>query len=65
MNLLNTLYYDAKTGFQSQNKLYKKAKEIEGVTLFKEITSVIFKYMSLGTITSIITAVTLRANLRG
>ena len=41
------------------------AKEIEGVTLFKEITSVIFKYMSLGTITSIITAVTLRANLRG
>ncbi len=29
MNLLNTLYYDAKTGFQSQNKLYKKAKEID------------------------------------
>ena len=29
MNLLNTLYYDAKTGFQYQNKLYKKAKEID------------------------------------
>ena len=39
------------------------AKEIEGVTLFKECTSVVFKYMSLGTITSVITAVALRAKL--
>ena len=29
MDLLNRLYYDAKTGFQSANKLYKKAKEID------------------------------------
>lgn len=29
MDLLNKLYYDAKTGFQSTNKLYKKAKEID------------------------------------
>lgn len=41
------------------------AKEIEGVTLFKECTSVVFKNFFLGTITSIITAVVLRAKLRG
>jgi hypothetical protein len=40
-------------------------KEIEGVTLFKECTSIVFKNLFLGTITSIITAVTLRAKLRG
>jgi len=40
-------------------------QEIAQVTLFKECTSIVFKNMFLGTITSIITAVTLRANLRG
>lgn len=39
-------------------------KEIEQVTLFKECTSVVFKNLFLGTITSIITAVTLRAKLK-
>jgi len=40
------------------------AKEIEGVTLFKECTSVVFKNIFLGTITSVITAVALRAKLK-
>lgn len=40
-------------------------QEIEQVTLFKECTSIVFKNMFLGTITSIICAVTLRAKLRG
>jgi hypothetical protein len=40
-------------------------KEIAEVTLFKEITSVIFKNIFLGTITSVLTAVTLKAKLRG
>lgn len=40
-------------------------KEINQVTLFKECTSIVFKNMILGTITSVITAVALRANLRG
>jgi glucose uptake protein GlcU len=35
-------------------------KEIEQVTLFKECTSVVFKNLFLGTITSVITAVFLR-----
>lgn len=39
-------------------------KEIEQVTLFKECTSVVFKNLFLGTITAIITAVTLRAKLK-
>ena len=39
-------------------------KEIEGVTLFKECTSVVFKNLFLGTITSVITAVVLRAKLK-
>lgn len=36
------------------------AKEIEQVTLFRECTAIVFKNMFLGTITSIICAVTLR-----
>lgn len=40
-------------------------QEIAQVTLFKECTSIVFKNLFLGTITSIITAVTLRAKLRG
>jgi hypothetical protein len=40
-------------------------QEIEQVTLFKECTSIVFKNLFLGTITSVITAVTLRAKLRG
>ncbi len=40
-------------------------KEIEQVTLFKECTSIVFKNLFLGTITSVICAVTLRAKLRG
>lgn len=39
-------------------------KEIEQVTLFKECTSIVFKNLFLGTITSVICAVTLRAKLR-
>lgn len=39
-------------------------KEIEQVTLFKECTSIVFKNLFLGTITSVITAVTLRAKLK-
>ncbi|MBC7696451.1 MAG: DUF4199 domain-containing protein [Burkholderiales bacterium] len=41
------------------------AKEIEQVTLFKECTSIVFKNLFLGTITSVICAVTLRAKLKG
>lgn len=41
------------------------AKEIEAVTLFRECTSIVFKNLFLGTITSVICAVTLRAKLRG
>jgi hypothetical protein len=40
-------------------------QEIAQVTLFKECTSIVFKNLFLGTITSVITAVTLRAKLRG
>lgn len=39
-------------------------KEIEQVTLFRECTSVVFKNLFLGTITSVITAVALRAKLK-
>ncbi|MCD6019860.1 MAG: hypothetical protein K0S53_2981 [Bacteroidetes bacterium] len=39
-------------------------KEIGQVTLFKECTSIVFKNLFLGTITSVICAVTLRARLR-
>lgn len=41
------------------------SQEIAQVTLFKECTSIVFKNLFLGTITSILTAVTLRAKLRG
>jgi hypothetical protein len=40
-------------------------QEIDQVTLFKECTSIVFKNIFLGTITSVIAAVTLRAKLRG
>jgi hypothetical protein len=40
------------------------SKEIEQVTLFKECTSIVFKNLFLGTITSVITAVIMRAKLR-
>ncbi len=40
------------------------SKEIAQVTLFKECTSIVFKNLFLGTITSVITAVVLRAKLR-
>jgi hypothetical protein len=40
-------------------------KEIEQVTLFKECTSILFKNLFLGTITAVLTAVTMRAKLRG
>lgn len=40
-------------------------QEIEQVTLFKECTSIVFKNLFLGTITAVITAVTMRAKLRG
>ena len=40
-------------------------KEIDQVTLFKECTSVVFKNLFLGTITSVISAVVIRAKLRG
>ena len=39
--------------------------EIEQVTLFKECTSIIFKNLFLGIITAVLTAVTMRAKLRG
>ncbi|MES2513298.1 MAG: DUF4199 domain-containing protein [Bacteroidota bacterium] len=39
-------------------------KEIAQVTLFKECTSIVFKNLFLGTITSIITAVVMRAKFR-
>lgn len=41
------------------------SQEIKQVTLFKESTSIVFKNLFLGTITSVICAVTLRARLRG
>jgi hypothetical protein len=40
-------------------------KEIAQVTLFKECTSIVFKNLFLGVITSVITAVVLRAKLKG
>jgi len=40
-------------------------QEIQQVTLFKECTSIVFKNLFLGTITSVITAVAIRAKLRG
>ena len=40
-------------------------QEIEQVTVFKECTSIVFKNLFLGVITSVITAVTMRAKLRG
>ena len=39
-------------------------KEIEQVTLFRECTSIVFKNLFLGTITSIICAVALRGSIR-
>ena len=39
------------------------AKEIEQVTLFKECTSIVFKNLFLGIITTVITAVTMRAKV--
>ncbi|MES2763409.1 MAG: DUF4199 domain-containing protein [Bacteroidota bacterium] len=39
-------------------------KEMEQVTLFKECTSIVFKNIFLGTITSVICAVVLRAKFR-
>ena len=41
------------------------SQEIQQVTLFKECTSIIFKNLFLGTITSVIAAVAIRARLRG
>lgn len=40
-------------------------QEVEQVTIFKECTSIVFKNLFLGVITSVITAVTMRAKLRG
>jgi hypothetical protein len=40
------------------------SKEIEQVTLFKECTSIVFKNLFLGTITSVITAVVMRAKFK-
>jgi len=40
-------------------------QEVAQITLFKEATSIVFKNLFLGTITTVITAVTLRANIRG
>ncbi len=40
-------------------------QEIEQVTVFKGCTSIVFKNLFLGVITSVITAVTMRARLRG
>lgn len=40
-------------------------QEVEQVTVFKECTSIVFKNLFLGVITSVITAVTMRAKLRG
>lgn len=40
-------------------------QEIDQVTLFKECTSIVFKNLFLGVITSVVTAVTMRAKLRG
>ena len=37
MDLLNKLNYDAKTGFQSTTKLYKKAKEIDSKITFNMV----------------------------
>ncbi len=39
-------------------------KEIEQITLFKECTSIVFKNLFLGVITSVITAVSMKAKLR-
>jgi len=39
-------------------------QEINQVTLFKECTSIVFKNLFLGVITSVVTAVTMRAKLR-
>ena len=39
-------------------------KEIEQITLFKECTSIVFKNLFLGTITAIVTAVTIRGNFK-
>jgi len=35
MELLNKLYYDPETGFQSKQKLYKKAKAIDNSITLK------------------------------
>ncbi|MBI3517986.1 MAG: DUF4199 domain-containing protein [Bacteroidetes bacterium] len=40
------------------------SKEVEQVTLFKECTSIVFKNLFLGTITSVICAVVLRAKFK-
>ena len=39
-------------------------QEIEQITLFKECTSIVFKNLFLGTITAIVTAVTIRGNFK-
>ncbi|HRG01582.1 MAG: DUF4199 domain-containing protein [Bacteroidia bacterium] len=40
-------------------------QEIDQVTLFKECTSIVFKNLFLGTITSVLTGVAMRARIRG
>lgn len=39
-------------------------QEIEQITLFKECTSIVFKNLFLGTITALVTAVTIRGNFK-
>lgn len=62
----------AKTQIKNGNLIITEAEipnlikqEIEQVTLFKECTSILFKNLFLGTITAVLTAVTMRAKLRG
>lgn len=40
-------------------------QEIDQVTIFKECTSIVFKNLFLGTITSVLTGVAMRARIRG
>lgn len=73
VNFIETYGFElAKTQIKAGNLKITEAqipdlikKEIDQVTLFKECTSVVFKNLFLGTITSVITAVVLRAKLRG
>jgi hypothetical protein len=72
IHFMETYGYElAKTQIQHGNLKIQESqipdlikKEIEQVTLFKECTSIVFKNLFLGTITSVICAVTLRARLR-